>query len=211
MNLPRPDFPTLDLEISLWANDVLWVAGIDEAGRGALAGPVAAAAVILPQMSSIPPELKRVRDSKKMTPPQRETAATQIRDLAVTCGVGFASATEIDKIGILPATRLAARRAIAALEVVPDHLLLDFLYLPAVTLPQTAIPRGDSRSLSIAAASVLAKTARDAVLREMDTRYPGYNFDAHKGYGTAAHRAAIRKLGPAPIHRRTFAPLRNKN
>lgn len=203
-----PALPDLDLEISLWANGVLWIAGIDEAGRGALAGPVAAAAVILPRMRSIPPELRGVRDSKKMTPAQREAAALQIREIAVTSGVGFASAAEIDRIGILPATRLAARRAINALEVVPDHLLLDFIHLPEVPLPQTAIPKGDSRSLSIAAASVLAKTARDARLRAMDARYPGYGFADHKGYGTAAHRAAIRELGPAPIHRLTFAPLR---
>ena len=200
--------PTLDLEISLWANDVLWIAGIDEAGRGALAGPVAAAAVILPRMESIPPELEGVRDSKMMTPSQRESAARQIREIAVTFGVGFASAAAIDEIGILPATRLACRRAIEALEIVPGHLLLDFIHLPDVPLPQTAIPKGDSRSLSIAAASVLAKTSRDALLVELDAEYPGYGFARHKGYGTAAHREAIRKLGPSPVHRMTFAPMK---
>ena len=208
---PRPDFPTLDLERALWANGALWVAGIDEAGRGAWAGPVAAAAVILPQISNFTLDLKGVRDSKKMTPTQREAWAHIIHNAAVTWGVGLASAAEIDTLGILPATRLASRRAITSLAVIPDHLLLDYLYLPDVPIPQTALPKGDAISLSIAAASVLAKTSRDAILCEMDEQYPGYGFAHHKGYGTAAHRSAIHKLGPSPEHRLSFEPLRNLN
>jgi ribonuclease HII len=207
----QPDFPTLDLERALWANGALWVAGIDEAGRGAWAGPVAAAAVILPQISNFTLELKGVRDSKKMTPAQRETWARVIQESAVSWGVGLGSAAEIDALGILPATRLACRRAIASLAVIPDHLLLDYLHLPELSIPQTALPKGDAISLSIAAASVLAKTRRDAILCELDEHYPGYGFADHKGYGTAAHRLAIQILGPSPEHRLSFRPLRIPN
>jgi ribonuclease HII len=202
-----PDYPTLDLERALWANGALWIAGIDEAGRGALAGPVAAAAVILPQIRNFTLELKGVRDSKKMTPAQRETWNRAIRKSAVTFGVGLASAREIDLVGILPATKLAAKRAINALSVVPDHLLIDHFKMLDLNTPQTSIPKGDALSLSIAAASVLAKTSRDAILCELDEQYPGYGFVDHKGYGTTFHLEAIRKLGPTPIHRMTFAPL----
>lgn len=205
---PRPDFPTLDLERALWANGALWVAGIDEAGRGAWAGPVAAAAVILPQISSFNLELKGVRDSKKMTPTQRDAWARVVRESVVSCGVGLASAAEIDTLGILPATRLACQRATASLAVIPDHLLLDYLHLPDLAIPQTALPKGDALSLSIAAASVLAKTHRDAILCELDAHYPGYGFADHKGYGTAAHRRALQNLGPSPEHRLSYEPLR---
>jgi ribonuclease HII len=204
---PLPDFPTLDLERALWANGALWVAGIDEAGRGALAGPVTAAAVVLPQIINFTQELCGVRDSKKMTSSQRESWARVIKEVAVTFGVGLASAAEIDALGILPATRLASQRAITSLSVVPDHLLLDYILLPELTFPQTAIPKGDSISLSIAAASVLAKTTRDAILCELEEHYPGYGLANHKGYGTAFHRDALGKLGPTSIHRMSFAPI----
>lgn len=206
-----PDSPTLDLERALWANGALWIAGIDEAGRGALAGPVAAAAVILPQIRNFTLELKGVRDSKKMTPAQRESWNRIIRESAVTFGVGLASAGEIDTLGILPATKLAAKRAIGVLSVVPDHLLIDHFQMPDLDTPQTAIPKGDVISLSIAAASVLAKTTRDAILCDLDKQYPDYGFAEHKGYGTAFHLEAISKFGPSPIHRMTFAPLNNAN
>jgi ribonuclease HII len=202
-----PVHPHLRHEAALWANGALWVAGIDEAGRGALAGPVAAAAVILPQMAETALGLEGVRDSKQMTPTQRETWAVAIRQTAVACAVGLASPQEIDVQGIVPATRLAAKRALAALGVCPDCLLLDYLHLPQVDLPQVSLVKGDRRSLSIAAASVLAKTSRDAILVELDGRYPGYGFGAHKGYGTQAHLDALRDLGPSPVHRRSFAPL----
>jgi ribonuclease HII len=202
-----PDSPTLNLERALWANGALWIAGIDEAGRGALAGPVAAAAVILPQIRNFTLALSGVRDSKKMTPNQRESWNRTIREMAVTYGVGLADAREIDALGILPATKLAAQRAIACLSVVPDHLLIDHFKMRKVNTPQTSIPKGDAISLSIAAASVLAKTTRDAILCELEEQFPGYGFANHKGYGTTAHRAAIRKLGPSPVHRMTFAPL----
>jgi ribonuclease HII len=125
--------------------------------------------------------------------------------------VGFATVEEIDRLGILPATRLAAGRAIEALKPAPDHLLLDYLFLPEVSISQTALIKGDRRSLSIAAASVLAKTSRDAVLRELELTYPGYGFASHKGYGTLAHREALNELGVSPVHRLSFALLgRNK-
>ncbi len=206
---PRPDFPTLDLERALWANGALWIAGIDEAGRGALAGPVAAAAVILPQIKTFTRELRGVRDSKKMVPAQRESWAGTIRETVVTFSVGLASSKEIDALGILPATKLAAQRAIKSLSVVPDHLLIDHFQMPGLPIPQTSIPKGDAISLSIAAASVLAKTRRDAILCELDEKYPGYGFARHKGYGTASHRDAIEPLGPTPIHRMSFEPLKS--
>jgi ribonuclease HII len=192
----------------LWESGCLFVAGIDEAGRGALAGPVAAGAVVLPVSPDICELLSGVRDSKQMTPRQRQRWAETICEQAVCWAVGTASQDEIDRIGIVPATRLAANRALEALTIVPGHLLLDYLRLPEVDLPQTALVKGDRRSLSIAAASVLAKTTRDALLEQMDSEYPDYGFASNKGYGTAAHRAALQRLGPSPVHRRTFQPVR---
>jgi ribonuclease HII len=201
--------PHLRHEQALWANGALWIAGIDEAGRGALAGPVAAAAVVLPQIKTFTRELAGVRDSKLMSAAQRQKWAQIVRQRAVTWGVGLASAQEIDQLGILPATRLAACRALAQLAVTPDHLLLDYLHLPMIPTPQTSLVKGDLACLSIAAASVLAKTSRDAILCELDTSYPGYGFAKHKGYGTAAHLTAINELGPTAIHRLSFAPVRD--
>ncbi|MFC1996910.1 ribonuclease HII [Chloroflexota bacterium] len=206
---PLPDFPSLDIERALWANGALWVAGVDEAGRGALAGPVTAAAIILPQISVLIKELQGVRDSKKMSVAQRESWSPIIKSNAVTFGIGWASSQEIDSLGILPATKLAAQRAIKQLSVVPDHVMIDHFRLFDLVIPQTSISKGDAISLTIAAASVLAKTTRDALLREFDMHYPGYGFSDHKGYGTAAHLDAIRNLGPTPIHRLSFAPLKD--
>lgn len=199
-----PDEPDLSFENSLWGVGIKTIAGVDEAGRGSLAGPVAAAALVLPSCRMEAAFLAGVRDSKQMTPRQREVSARRIRQVALTWGVGFASVEEIDMLGILPATRRAAERAIEALSIYPDHLLLDYLFLPELSIPQTSLVKGDRRALSIAAASVLAKTARDALMRALDTQYSGYGFGAHKGYGTAAHRLAIECLGLCPIHRRTF-------
>jgi ribonuclease HII len=200
----REPGPNLDFELGLWQSGVTRVAGIDEAGRGALAGPVSAAAVILPMDGDLLHSLSGVRDSKQMTPAQREYWRAHILKLAAGWGVGFASAGEIDLLGILPATRLAVTRALAELCSPPDHLILDYLFLPEYPLPQTSLVKGDQRSLSIAAASVLAKTARDAELVALDDQMPGYGFARHKGYGTLAHRAALKRLGPSPVHRRTF-------
>jgi ribonuclease HII len=199
-----PVEPDLSFELALWDAGLTAVAGIDEAGRGALAGPVSAAAVILPADPSIGSCLKGVRDSKQLTPDQREAAREKILQFAAAWGVGYATNEEIDQIGILPATRLAACRALEALSIIPAHILLDYLFLPEITLPQTALIKGDCRSLSIAAASILAKTGRDAVLRELELTYPGYGFAAHKGYGTVAHRSALQRLGVCPVHRLSF-------
>lgn len=198
---PNPD---LQYERRLWKSGLTHVAGLDEAGRGALAGPVCVAAVILP---SDDPHLARtlagVRDSKQMTPPARDALAPRIKETALGWAVGFASAEEIDSLGIVPATRLAGLRALEALN--PDYLLTDFrLEFPELDIPQTALVKGDQKSLSISAASVLAKTARDALMRELDSHHPGYGLGQHKGYGTPAHRSALRRLGYSPIHRKTF-------
>jgi ribonuclease HII len=200
--------PTLKYEQYLWKAGYTRIAGVDEAGRGAWAGPVCAAAVILPVAPAILQTLKDVRDSKLMTPLSRETWAPRIREAATAWAVGFASAQEIDAIGILPATKLAAMRALNALSpsrLPPDYLLTDYLIFPNSDLPQTGLIKGDRLSLSVAAASVLAKTARDAWMREMNGVYPGYGFARHKGYGTRIHQEAIRCLGLCAIHRKSFA------
>jgi ribonuclease HII len=196
--------PTLEFEQLLWKDGFARIAGIDEAGRGALAGPVSAAAVILPRLPHLARTLNRVRDSKQMTPPEREAWAPRIRETALAWGVGFASAEEIDALGIVRATKLAATRALESLSPNPDYLITDYLIFPENPLPQTALVKGDQRSLSVSAASVLAKTSRDAWMREAGARHPGYGFAQHKGYGTQAHRSAVMRLGRCEIHRKTF-------
>jgi ribonuclease HII len=203
-----PERPDLSFENNLWGQGLRFVAGVDEAGRGALAGPVAAGAVVLPdQCSDLFELLHGVQDSKVMTPEDRETWALEIKVVAVGWGVGFASCTEIDQIGIVPATYLAAARALAELKCEVEHLLLDFITLPEVKVPQTPLVKGDARSLSIAAASVLAKTTRDAFLIKMDADFPGYRFAQNKGYATEEHRKAIADMGPCDQHRCSFAPI----
>ncbi|MDO9129399.1 MAG: ribonuclease HII [Anaerolineales bacterium] len=211
-----PEFPHLRYERSLWKKGLSWVGGIDEAGRGALAGPVVAAVVILPPDASLSrrvgtvrstysaQSLRGVRDSKQMTPLQRESWAPRIQEIALAWGVGFASAEEIDSLGIVPATKLAVTRALDSLSLAPDYLITDYLLLPNCPLPQTALVKGDRRSLTVAAASVLAKTARDALMRELDGKYPGYGFARHKGYGTPQHRAELAQWGMCAIHRKSF-------
>jgi ribonuclease HII len=199
-----PHAPDLSFELELWKAGVPYIVGIDEAGRGALAGPVAAGAVILPPEEEITRYLHGVRDSKQLIAAKREQARKKILQYAASWGVGFATAEEIDQIGILPATRLAACRALEALTLRPMHLLLDYLFLPEIAIPQTALIKGDCRSLSIAAASILAKTSRDRHMQELDLSYPGYGFAVHKGYGTQAHRLALLRLGACPVHRASF-------
>src|SRR5512138_3076603 len=183
--------PTTFFESQLWKSGLLHVAGLDEAGRGALAGPVAVGAVILPNddaQRGLARTLAGVRDSKQMTPLERALLAPRIQETALTWAVGFASAEEIDSHGIVCATRLAALRALAGLSLTPQYLLTDFrLELPQLDVSQTSLVKGDARCLSIAAASVLAKTARDALMSELDQCYQGYGLGKHKGYGTRAH------------------------
>lgn len=204
-----PSSPDFSFEIPLWKENVPRVAGIDEAGRGSLAGPVAAAAVIFPPQPDLAVLLKGVRDSKQLTPQNREKLSTLIQDQALTWGIGYASPQEIDSLGILPATRLAVQRALDVLAFPPQHLLVDYLILPENGIPQTRLVKGDARSLSIAAASILAKTLRDRKMLDLHQRYPHFDWSNNKGYGTSAHRQAILQYGPCPQHRLTFAPARD--
>jgi ribonuclease HII len=187
------------------------IAGVDEVGRGPLAGPVVAAAVILPAslIDSTATWLEDVRDSKQVSPKRRAAVCIHIHQHAVSVGIGAASSSEIDTIGIAPATRRAMERAIECLDPQPTHLLIDAMKLPAIDIPQTSIIKGDSLSKSIAAASIVAKEDRDTLMRDvLDARYPGYGFAGHKGYGSKTHMEAIERLGPCPVHRRSFAPIR---
>ena len=174
--------------------------GVDEAGRGALAGPVLAACVVLPPGVSLP----EVNDSKVLTPEKREALVPLILSRAAAWGVGWASAAEVDRINVLQATLRAAGRALATLTVQPEYLLTDFLKLPAPPCPIEPLIDGDARSLAIAAASVLAKVARDRIMTALHAEYPHYNFAAHKGYGTPAHWAALDTHGPSTLHRLTY-------
>ncbi|MBI5780201.1 MAG: ribonuclease HII [Rhodocyclales bacterium] len=180
------------------------ICGVDEAGRGPLAGPVVAAAVILPPNASLP----GLNDSKKLSPRRRERLAAEIRATALAWALAEASAAEIDAWNILRATLRAMARAVAALPLRPDEVLVDGNQAPALEVPVRAIVGGDALEPAIMAASILAKTHRDARLVALDARHPGYGFAQHKGYGTAAHLAALARLGPCPEHRRSFAPVR---
>lgn len=203
-----PVAPDLKFEQALWLQGLCALAGFDEAGRGAWAGPVVAAAVILPPDEKVMQALHGVRDSKQLSPEQRGDLAPLVQEVSVTWAVGQSSAAEIDEIGILPATRLAMQRAWQDLTLAPVHFLIDALFLPDVNLPQTALIKGDQRSLSIAAASILAKTSRDAWMCACEAEYPQYAFARHKGYGTALHQQRLQHYGPCAIHRRSFAPIR---
>jgi len=205
--LDIPPSPNLTFERALWEDDKQWIAGLDEAGRGAWAGPVVAAVIIFPQFANLEQNLWGVRDSKQMNVHQREFWAEIIREQAQAWGVGSAEHSEIDQLGILPATHLAMQRALGQLSATPDHLLIDALLLPNLETPQTALIKGDQRSLSIAAASILAKTTRDALMRQEDDSYPVYGFSRHKGYGTRFHQQALAENGPCAIHRMSFRPL----
>lgn len=186
------------------------IAGLDEAGRGSIAGPVVAAAVILPIMDRDRlARLEEVNDSKQLTARARERLFHIIVDTATAYGIGMCTAAQVDEMGIIPATKLAMITALSQLEPAAGYLLIDGrIRLKNIPLPQQAIIRGDSQSLSIAAASILAKVSRDRFMVDQERRYPGYGFARHKGYGTRAHMAVLEVAGPSPIHRRTFAPLR---
>ncbi|HEU0293558.1 MAG TPA: ribonuclease HII [Anaerolineales bacterium] len=197
--------PDLIHETNLWAY-YQYVAALDEAGRGALAGPVAVGAVILPNDPALlSSTLVGARDSKQMTPRERARLAIQIKSVALNWSVGFATSAEIDTQGIVRATRFAAIRALHQFSLCPQYLLTDFrLELPQLEISQTSLVKGDARCLSIACASILAKTERDALMLDLDQRHPGYQLGKHKGYGTQAHRSALRRLGLSEIHRKTF-------
>lgn len=204
----------LEFERVLWQQNVARVAGVDEAGRGPLAGPVVAAAAILPAkwaQTGLPAELEYLNDSKQLTEIQRE----KFFAFLTACGeIEFAiaeiDASLIDEINILQATHRAMNAALAKLNPQPQHALVDGRPVKTMRVPQTAIVKGDARSYSIAAASVLAKVTRDRLMREFDSQFPHYGFAEHKGYGTVRHLAAIAAHGPSPIHRKSFAPLKAK-
>ncbi len=191
----------LDYERQLHHRGIRHVAGVDEAGMGPLAGPVVAAAIICPLEVSIP----GVNDSKRLNALQRESIAVTIHETAISIGIGIADVDEIDRLNIYHAGLLAMRRAVAALTVTPGHILVDARIIPDITIPQTAFKKGDANHYSIAAASILAKTHRDQIMRELDSQYPVYGFSRRKGYGTEQHYAAIRELGPCPAHRKSFS------
>ncbi len=178
----------------------LLIAGIDEAGRGPLAGPVVSAAVVLPETFSI----SDVDDSKKLTPKKRADLFPRIQEAALAVGVGIVDVETIDRINILQAALLSMAKAVGNLAIQPDYLLIDGPFQIPLDLPQNTLPKGDSLSISIAAASIIAKVTRDRMMVDFDRTYPEYGFSKHKGYPTKAHRAAIRKLGCSPIHRKTF-------
>ena len=202
--------PALTEEQRLWRNGFARVAGLDEAGRGALAGPVVAGAVILPTNCAQQGVWAAVQDSKLLSPARREELADQVRARAAAWSLGEASAAEIDAVGIASATRLAMRRAVSALIPPPNHLLIDWVQLKALNLPQQSFTKGDQRIVTIAAASILAKVHRDRLLRQLHQAYPAYGFDSHKGYGAHYHLTAIKRHGPCPAHRLSFAPMRHE-
>ena len=180
------------------------LAGVDEVGRGPLAGPVMAAAVVLDPKRPV----EGIRDSKELTAPQREELAGKIRERALAWSIGRADVEEIDRINILRATLVAMRRAVAGLGVTPTVAYVDGNMAPNLSCPAVTVVRGDATMPMIGAASILAKVTRDQEMRRAAERFPGYDFERHKGYATAAHLRALRRLGPTPIHRRSFAPVR---
>ncbi|HXG46225.1 MAG TPA: ribonuclease HII [Methylomirabilota bacterium] len=202
----------LSFECGLWRGGLQRVAGVDEAGRGPLAGPVVAAAVCLPahwQHHGLDGRLRGLNDSKQLTSEQRERYfEILLNHPDIRCAVAVVDAAEIDQINILEATHRAMNEALAQLDPPPQHVLVDGTRVCSLRFPQTPLVKGDARSYSIAAASVLAKVTRDRLMTALDAQFPGYGFAEHKGYGTPRHLEALARLGPSPIHRRSFAPLR---
>ena len=200
--------PTFTEERRLEAQGYRLIAGVDEVGRGALAGPVVAAAVILP-CNIDTPWLTEVKDSKLLSPPKRELLFDCIQEVAISTGIGMTRHEVIDSQGIIKATRLAMKLAIDQLSPPPESLLIDYMHLPEVALPQWGIKNGDRLCFSIACASIIAKVTRDRLMIELDRIYPGYGLAQHKGYGTKEHLSCLCRLGPSPIHRRSFKPVKD--
>lgn len=207
VRLGRPQ-PTLNEELALWQTGYSRVAGLDEAGRGAWAGPVVAAAVVLPVDSTIASRLAGVADSKQLSAGRREHLFAAIVQESLAWAVGITPAADIDTQGIAAATRSAMQAAVATLSQPPDFLLIDYVRLGRLPIPQLSLVQGDSKVLSIAAASIVAKVVRDRLMVELGQRYQGYGFERHKGYGTAGHQDALNRLGPCPEHRMSFQPVR---
>ncbi len=200
--------PDLNEELTLYAAGHARVAGLDEVGRGAWAGPVCAAAVILPlDRTDLLDLLAGVRDSKQLSPARRGVLLPRILEVAEAVGVGWATPAEVDEVGVVPATRWAMARAVGRLDGRVDALLVDYVRLPEINLPQRALPKADVHCLSVAAASIVAKVTRDRLMVALDGDFPGYGFARHKGYGTPQHRKALARLGPSPIHRMSWRPM----
>jgi ribonuclease HII len=205
----RASIPNCDEELAITMAGFSCIAGLDEVGRGAWAGPVVAAAVILPAMTDgVPATLSEVNDSKLLSPAKRAALYPIILGCARSVGVGAVAASELDLLGLTAAGDLAMLRAVQDLELAPDFLLIDAFRLRASPLPQKGIVHGDARCISVAAASVVAKVVRDRLMCGLDGLYPEYGFAQHKGYGVAAHRRALARHGPTRLHRRSYAPLR---
>ena len=201
--------PDLSEEAALQRGGFSRIAGVDEAGRGAWAGPLVAAAVILPPPHEAPTDfLVGVRDSKQLTPARRDSLFDAVNAAARAVGIGAVSADEIDLLGLTAANELAMVRAVRDLAVMPDFVLVDCFTLKSLDMPQRGLVRGDQRSLSIAAASIIAKVHRDRWLEQLAEAYPGYGFEQHRGYGAQVHQRALRERGPTPVHRLSYAPLR---
>jgi ribonuclease HII len=194
----------LRVERDLWRAGVTKVAGVDEVGVGPLAGPVVAAAVIVPEGM----RLRGVDDSKRLTPALREALAAEIAARALGIGIGVVEVADIDRLNSYHAALEAMRRAVLALPLTPEHVVVDARRIPDLDVPQTSLIHGDARSFSVAAASIVAKVTRDRMMRELDGLYPHYGFRDNMGYGTPVHLAAIAQHGPSPVHRRSFAPVR---
>lgn len=194
----------LRVERQLWRSGFTQIAGVDEVGVGPLAGPVVAAAVILPHDA----RLREIDDSKKLSGSLREQVAQAIRSCALGIGVGIVDVDEIDRLNIYHAALEAMRRAVTSLPSAPDHIVVDARSIPGIAIPQTPLVKGDSRCYSVAAASIVAKVTRDAIMREVAATYPAYGFAEHMGYGTRQHLDALQRYGPLPVHRRSFAPVR---
>ena len=201
---PTPDFTQED---SLFKQGYSMIAGLDEVGRGTLAGPVVAGLAIFESKPS-DDWVGMIRDSKQMSSSQREYIIPHLEKSALVLEIGVSSSIEVDNLGIVNATRLAMKRAIDSLAFLPQYLLLDAFPLPGISIPQKAIIHGDSMCFSIAAASIIAKVRRDKMMEEYDILYPGYGFVSNKGYGTKQHIDRLKELGPSPIHRKTFLPLK---
>ena len=202
--------PNLDIEQDVRSVQYKYIAGVDEVGRGPLAGPVVSAAVVLPHdLVGDEDWLSVINDSKKLSESKRQMAYEIISREAVSVAVGITNASTIDSVGRLPATISSMFTALRGLEVSPDFVLFDFIPLKDCEYPYRTVVKGDTKSYSISAASIIAKVTRDELMKEADEQYPGYGFSGHKGYGTAKHLDAIKRLGPCEIHRRSFAPIKN--
>lgn len=194
----------LQVEREFWRRGLTRVAGVDEVGVGPLAGPLVAAAVILPPEVAI----RGINDSKKLSADARGRLAVEIREMAVAIALGVVSVEEVDRLNTYRASLEAMRRAVLALPMAPEQLLVDARSIPGIAIPQMSIIKGDTRSYSIAAASIIAKVDRDTRMQELDRQYPEYGFAQHMGYGTRAHFEALDRVGPSPVHRRSFLAIR---